>query len=71
VSQTGPHLGTAAVYVDGTLAKIVNLRSVTAAGRRLVWSQSWSTRGAHTIAIVVLGTPGGARIDADAFAVLK
>ena len=71
VSQLGSRQGTASVYIDGTLVRVVNLRATTSSTRRLVFSKVWSKRGAHTLRIVVLGAAGGARIDADAFAVLK
>jgi hypothetical protein len=67
VSQTGPTMGTATVYLDGVAQKTVNLNNATLHPRQIVWKQGWSTQGKHTIKVVVTGTTGHPRVDLDAF----
>jgi serine protease len=65
VSETGPTLGTATVYLDGVKQKTVNLYSSTVHPRQVVWKQGWSIQTAHVIKIVVSGTAGHPRVDLD------
>jgi trimeric autotransporter adhesin len=65
VSETGPTLGSATVYLDGVQQKTVNLYSSTVHPRRVVWKQGWSIQSAHTIKIIVTGTAGHPRVDLD------
>jgi hypothetical protein len=70
VSATSPVRGSAAVYVDGTLAGMVNTYSTSTTVRQMVFTRSWSKIGRHTVKIVADGTPGHPRVDIDAFVVL-
>lgn len=63
--------GAAKVYLDGTLVSTVDTVASTAAFRRVAFAKTWSVSGCHTIRILVVGTPGRARVDVDAFAVLR
>ena len=65
VSETGPTLGTATVYLDGVAQKTVNLYSSTVHARQIVWKQGWSFQSGHTIKVVVTGTAGHPRVDLD------
>jgi hypothetical protein len=66
VSETGPTLGKATVYLDGVAIKTVNLHATTLQPRQVVWKQGWSTQSTHTLKIVVAGTRGHPRVDIDA-----
>jgi kumamolisin len=66
ISETGPTLGSATVFVDGIPAATVDLSSAVFHPRQLVWTQGWSTQATHTIKIVVNGTAGHPRVDLDA-----
>jgi hypothetical protein len=67
----GPTRGRAAVYVDGRLIKTVDLRRAAFDARATVFSKRWSTRGTHTIRIVVLGTRGRPMVAIDDFAIVR
>jgi hypothetical protein len=67
VAYKGPTRGSASVYVDGVLKATVNLYASTKSARPVVYAFNWSTNGAHTIKVVVVGTPGHPRVDIDAF----
>ena len=58
------------VYVDHVYVGTIDLSSSTVAYRSVVWRWSWSTRGTHTIELVVVGTAGRPRVDVDAVVVL-
>ena len=70
VAGRGPANGQAKVYVDKTLVTTVSLATATDDPRRIVFRRSWTTRGTHTIRIVVAGT-AGAIVDVDGFVVLR
>ena len=70
VASTGRSRGRADVYVDGVYAGRTDLRSATAASRRIVFARSWPGSAAHSLEIRVAGTPSRPRVDVDAFAVL-
>jgi hypothetical protein len=63
--------GTAHVYIDGKLAANVNLHNGTQMHRRIVFTRSWPTDGAHTIKVVCAGTAGHAMVDVDAFLTVR
>jgi hypothetical protein len=71
VASTGPSNGVAKVYVDGAYAGQVDLRSATPAWRRVVFSRTWASSGAHVIRVVGQGTAGRPAVTVDAFAVLR
>jgi hypothetical protein len=63
--------GSARVFVDGHAVATVHLRSATSTQRRVVFTRTWATAGAHTIKVVVLGTRSHPMISVDAFLVLR
>ena len=63
--------GSAEVWVDGVLVKVVDLHATKTIHRRVVFSQKWTSFGAHSIKIVVLGTAVHPRIDLDTLVVAK
>ena len=67
VAAVGPGRGSADVYVDGAFRSTVSLNAGTPATRQIVFAASWADQGAHTIELVVAGTPGHPRVDVDAF----
>jgi hypothetical protein len=67
VGAVGPTRGQARVYIDGVLKATVNTYAASVAYRRTLYTFSWPSQGSHTIKIVVVGTPGHARVDVDAF----
>jgi hypothetical protein len=71
LSQLGPNMGSARVYIDGRLVRTVNLHSATKVVRKLVFLQNFSSSGTHTIRIVVAGTSGHPRVTVDQIFVLR
>ena len=67
VAARGPHLGSADVYVDGRLARRINLHATTPQARSIAFARRWADNGMHTIEIVNRGTAGHPRVDVDAF----
>lgn len=69
MTPTGPHHGSARVYVDGVYKKTVSTYSKTRHFRRVVWA-TWNGPPlvGHTITIVNLATPGHPFITVDAVA---
>lgn len=65
IATTGPTRGSAKVYVNGVLVRTVSLRTKVTANRRLVVRIPWTTAATRTVSIVVVGTPGHARVDVD------
>ena len=59
------------VWVDGVYAGSVSLHASTTSYRKVVWSRSWATAGAHTVTLVVVGTSGHPRVDVDALVVAR
>ncbi|WP_435850189.1 N-acetylmuramoyl-L-alanine amidase [Streptomyces uncialis] len=59
------------VFVDGRLAKTVDLKSSTTKYRDAIWTQSWSSSTKHTVKIVVKGTSGRPAITTDGLVYLK
>jgi hypothetical protein len=66
----GPTRGNARVLVDGTYLKTVNLYARSFTARKAVFSRSWSSAGAHTLTIEVLGTAGHPYVAIDGFTVV-
>jgi hypothetical protein len=62
--------GSARVFVDGHAVATVHLRSTASTQRRVVFTRTWATAGAHTIRVVVLGTRSHPLVSVDAFLVL-
>ena len=70
VAVRGPARGWAAVYVDGTYARKVNLNASARQDRQVVFARSWAESGAHRVTVVNLGTAGHSLVDVDAFVTL-
>jgi hypothetical protein len=72
VSETGPTMGKATVYIDGVPVKTVNLYSASVHEAQIVWKMGWpAPQVKHTIKIVALGTAGRPRVDLDALLTLN
>jgi hypothetical protein len=71
VTTTSPTRGKARIYVNGVYQATVDLRSSSSGYRVLAWQKTWSTSRTRTVKVVVLGTAGRPRVDADGFVVLK
>ena len=70
IAPRGPSRGSARISVDGVYRTTVNLYRTSTLARSIAFVASWSSPGAHTITITVVGTKGHPRIDVDAFAVI-
>jgi hypothetical protein len=62
---TGPTRGVAKVYVDGRLARVVDLRRSSFRARSTVFHAAWAAAGRHTISIVVVGSRGRSMVAID------
>ncbi|MFE1446585.1 peptidoglycan recognition protein family protein [Streptomyces olivaceoviridis] len=63
--------GQAYVYVDGTKAATVDLKSATTLYRQAIWTKSWSSSAKHTIKVVVVGTSGRPTVTTDGLVYIK
>ncbi|WP_078889911.1 peptidoglycan recognition protein family protein [Streptomyces maremycinicus] len=63
--------GQAYVYVDGTKAATVDLKSATTLYRQAIWTRTWTGSAKHTIKIVVVGTSGRPTITTDGLVYIK
>ncbi len=70
VMPKGSTRGSAKLYVDGVYVATIDTHRTTSSSRVIVATGWWSSSGAHTVKIVVVGTSGHARIDLDAIAVM-
>ena len=68
VTTTGPTMGRAAIYLDGSTmpAQTIDLSRASSATRQIVWSYDFGGTGRHTVKVQVLSGP----VDLDAFVVL-
>jgi hypothetical protein len=66
-----PDAGAVQVWIDGALAATVDTRADTATYRQVVYSKAWSSYGAHTIKLVVVGTADRPLATVDAFEVIQ
>lgn len=66
---TGPTRGKARIYLDGTLVRTVDLHARTFDVRDVVFRKAWSSPGAHTLTIEVVGTRGRPMVAIDEFVV--
>jgi hypothetical protein len=71
VTTTAPTRGKVRVYVNGTRLATLDLYRSVYGCRTVAWAKTWSTSAKRTIRIVVVGTPGRARVDLDAFVVVR
>ncbi|MEH0576643.1 N-acetylmuramoyl-L-alanine amidase [Streptomyces sp. B21-108] len=63
--------GQAYVYVDGTKAATVDLKTTTTLYRQAIWTRTWSSSAKHTIKIVVVGTTGRPTVTTDGLVYIK
>ena len=63
--------GSVKMYIDNVYKGTISLYSTTPRKFQVVFGYNWQTSGAHKIKLVVVGTSGHARVDADGFLVLK
>ena len=63
--------GAVRVYLDGAYVTTIDLSATSWTSRSVVFSKTWASRGTHTIKLVLVGTAGRARVDVDAFAVVR
>jgi hypothetical protein len=71
VAPVGGLRGRARIYVDGVSFGGFDLGGSTSQARRLVFTKSWETIGAHTIRVMAVGTKGRPRVDLDGFVALR
>jgi hypothetical protein len=71
IAPKGPTRGSAKLYVDGVYVSTISLYRSHFAPRIVVAARSWSSSGAHTVKLVLVGTARHPRFDVDAFAILK
>ena len=71
IAERGPGHGRAKIYVDGVLRASVDLTAASDAPARVVWKRHWPSKSAHTVRIVVQGTPGRPTVDVDGFIFLR
>ncbi|HEY6058870.1 MAG TPA: right-handed parallel beta-helix repeat-containing protein [Candidatus Limnocylindrales bacterium] len=71
IAPRGPTRGTARVFLDGVDRGIVRLFRASAQARVVAFSASWPSSGRHVVSIRAIGPSGRARIDVDAFAIIR
>ena len=71
VASLSPGSGDARVLIDGRAVAIVHLHASRPVQRRVVFTRSWATAGAHTIKIVALGTRAHPQVTLDALLTLR
>jgi spore germination protein YaaH len=71
VTTLGPDRGVARIYLDGALVAIVDTNAPAFAFRAVAWARTWAWGGTHTLKLVVAGTAGHARVDLDAFEIVR
>jgi hypothetical protein len=71
ISERGPTMGSAKVYVDGVLVRTLSLSASTPSSRVVVWRRTWSSKATHAIRIVVVGTAGHPTVSVDGFVALR
>ena len=71
VATLGPGYGSARVLIDGRSVGTVHLHASKQVQRRVVFTRTWATSGAHTIKIVGLGTHAHPLVNLDALLTLR
>ena len=71
VTTKSPTRGKVKIYVNNSYVTTVDLYRSKSQYRAVVWQKTWSTSGARTVKLVVVGTSGRPRVDLDAFVVVK
>ena len=67
IGSRGKASGSAKVFVDGRLVRIIDAHAKRTTHQRLLFTASWTSVGTHRITIKALGTHDHARVDVDAF----
>ena len=67
VSTKSPTRGKAKIYVDGKYVALIDLKSTSTQYHQIVWQMSWPTSVSRKVTVIVVGTSGRPRVDADAF----
>jgi hypothetical protein len=70
-TYTATNRGSVNMYVDGVFRGTVSTYSTVAKRLQLVFSRAWTTSGAHTVKLVVVGTVGHPRVDVDGFVIVN
>ncbi|MFL5641781.1 MAG: hypothetical protein ACJ771_05505, partial [Chloroflexota bacterium] len=71
ITTTAKSRGLVRVYVDGISIGLLDMYSASPSYRRSLYATSWPTSGTHTLIVENWGGSGRARVDIDAFAVIK
>jgi outer membrane protein assembly factor BamB len=72
VAPRVPGYGKVDVLIDGVRVRTVDLGATDATrSRQVVFQATWPEVGAHTIGVVLRGTPGRPHVDLDAFWVMR
>ena len=71
VSTKATSRGSFKVYVDNVYKGTISTYLTSSKFRQIVYQYAWATPGTHKVKLVVSGTSGHPRIDADAFVVLR
>ena len=71
VTTLRPDAGQVQVWIDKVLVKTIDTRADATRYRQIVFSKYWSSYGAHTIKLVVVGTADRPRVTVDAFEVVR
>ena len=70
ISRTGPHSGTAQVYIDGQFGGTFDLSAPKVSVRTVVFSRSWPAAGTHTVEISESAIGSHPPVEIDAFVVM-
>jgi subtilisin family serine protease len=71
VARKAPGNGQAKVYVDGSYVKTIDLYRASTQSKVVVFNQSWTSNGVHSVKLVVVGTSGRPRVEIDAFPIVR
>ena len=71
VTNLRPNTGEVEVWIDGVKAATVDTMAATTSFRQVAFSRSWSSYGAHTIKLVIVGTAGRPYADFDALEIIR
>jgi subtilisin family serine protease len=70
VVTRGSTKGRADIYIDGTRVTTVDTYRSSTAYQSVIFARNWTTPGAHSVSVVVLGTSGRPRVEVDAFVIV-
>jgi hypothetical protein len=71
VTTLRPNTGEVEVWIDGVKVTRIDTAAASTTYRQVAFSTSWSSYGAHTIKLVVLGTAGRPWVDFDALEIIR